>query len=188
MTGRQQVLLRDLESLFLAKGFLQFTLDDLAAELSCSKSTLYALAPSKEQLAVRVVRHFFAGATEVIERDIAELTDAREMIEIYLAGVSAQLGRASDAFMRDVAAFEPARSEYERNSRAAAGRIRTFIAAGVSAGVFREVHANLLAEMVAVLIEGIQTGLIGERTGVSDAEAFSALAELLLGGLQPRRP
>jgi hypothetical protein len=38
--------------------------------------------------------------------------------------------------------------------------------------------------MVALLIEGIQTGVLGERTGVSDAEAFTALSELLLGGLE----
>ncbi|SNR57089.1 transcriptional regulator, TetR family [Haloechinothrix alba] len=188
LTRRQQALLGDLEELFLAKGFLQFTLDDLTAQLSCSKSTLYALAASKEQLAVRVVRRFFAGAAEEIERRVAGIDDARVVIDTYLAGVSEHLGRASDVFMRDVAAFEPARAEYERNSRAAAARIRTFIASGVAEGVFREVHADLLAEMVGVLIEAIQTGVIGERTRVSDAESFEALAELLLGGLQmPRR-
>lgn len=172
-----------LEELFLSKGFVQFTLDDLAAELSCSKSTLYALAPSKEQLAVRVVRQFFKGAAETIGARVAELPDARERIGGYLDGVSTELHRASPAFMNDIARFPPARAEYERNSRAAADRIRSFISAGVADGVFREVHARLVAELVSVLIEGIQTGLVGERTGVSDAEAFRALADLLLGGL-----
>src|SRR5213076_1897274 len=52
-TARQRALLADLEALFLAEGFAAFTLDDLAGRLRCSKSTLYALAPSKEQLAVK---------------------------------------------------------------------------------------------------------------------------------------
>src|SRR5262249_37346702 len=47
LTGRQRALLAELEELFLAEGFLGFTLDDLAAKTRCSKSTLYALAPSK---------------------------------------------------------------------------------------------------------------------------------------------
>ncbi|MFD6073446.1 TetR/AcrR family transcriptional regulator, partial [Amycolatopsis lurida] len=47
-TARQRALLSELEAVFLAEGFSQFTLDDLAARLHCSKSTLYALAPSKE--------------------------------------------------------------------------------------------------------------------------------------------
>lgn len=182
-TARQQALFNALEELFLAKGFVDFTLDDLAAELSCSKSTLYALAPSKEQLAVRVVRRFFKGAAHTIEQHVATLTDARERIDAYLAGVSAELHRASSQFMRDIASFKPARDEYERNSRAASERIQQFIAEGVDQGVFREVHAGLVAELVGVLIEGIQTGVVGERTGVTDAEAFSALADLLLGGL-----
>lgn len=183
LTVRQRVLLAQLEELFLAEGFTQFTLDDLAAKMHCSKSTLYALAPSKEQLAVRVVAHFFRGATDTVERRVADLTDAREIIGGYLAGVADCLSRASPSFMRDINHFPPARAAYEMNSRAAAGRIRSFIARGVEEGVFREVHATLIAEMAAVLIESIQNGVVGARTGVSDAEAFTALSELLLGGI-----
>ncbi|WP_236796654.1 TetR/AcrR family transcriptional regulator [Amycolatopsis sp. GM8] len=186
LTARQRMLLAELEKLFLAEGFIHFTLDDLAAKMHCSKSTLYALAPSKEQLAVRVVAHFFRGAAEMMEKRIADLGDAREIIGSYLAGISEYLNRASPAFMRDINDFAPARAAYELNSRAAAARIRTFIAQGVEDGVFREVHATLIAEMAGVLIEGIQTGVVGARTGVSDAEAFTALAELLLGGLASR--
>ncbi|MEU6645232.1 TetR/AcrR family transcriptional regulator [Saccharomonospora sp. NPDC046836] len=183
-TARQQVLLGELEELFLAEGFREFTLDDLAARLHCSKSTLYTLASSKEQLAVKVVAHFFKGAAERIEERIDGVADAREVIALYLAGIADELKRASETFMADVAAFEPARVTYELNSQAAAGRIRSFIAKGVADGVFRDVHATLIAEMAGLLVEGIQTGVVRARTGVSDADAFTALAELLLGGLR----
>ncbi|WP_027944340.1 TetR/AcrR family transcriptional regulator [Amycolatopsis taiwanensis] len=186
LTGRQRALLAELEELFLAEGFLGFTLDELAAKTRCSKSTLYALAPSKEQLAVHVVTRFFKGAADMLEDRIAGLTDAREIIGEYLAGISEYLNRASAEFMRDIGDFAPARAAYEMNSRAAAGRIREFIKQGVGDGVFREVHATLIAEMAGLLVESIQTGVLGARTGVSDAEAFTALAELLLGGLATR--
>jgi AcrR family transcriptional regulator len=182
-TARQQVLLAELETLFLAEGFAGFTLDDLAARLRCSKSTLYALAPSKEQLAVKVVAHFFRGAAERIEERIDGIDDARKLIGEYLVGVSAHLNRASAAFMTDIAEFAPARDTYQLNSRAAARRIRAFIDKGVADGVFRDVHARLVAEMTGLIVEGIQTGVLGRRTDVSDAEAFTALGELLLGGL-----
>jgi AcrR family transcriptional regulator len=183
LTVRQHALLAELEELFLARGFVRFTLDDLAAETHCSKSTLYALAPSKEQLAVRVVTRFFKGAAEMLERRIAGLTDAREILGEYLAGIAEYLNRASDVFMRDINDFAPARAAYELNGRAAAARIRAFISQGVTDGTFREVHATLIAEMAGVLIESIQTGLVAARTGVSDAEAFTALSELLLHGI-----
>jgi AcrR family transcriptional regulator len=185
-TARQRALLEQLEELFLAEGFVDFTLEDLAGRLHCSKSTLYALAASKEQLAVRVVTHFFKGAAERIERRISGIGSAGEVVRVYLAGVAEELNRASAIFMRDVAEFEPARQTYRMNSEAAAARIRSFIGKGVADGEFREVHAPLIAEMVAVLVEAIQTGVVNSRTGVSDAEAFSALAELLLCGVQER--
>ncbi|RZQ63305.1 TetR/AcrR family transcriptional regulator [Amycolatopsis suaedae] len=186
LTARQRTLLGQLVDLFLAEGFAAFTLDDLAARLRCSKSTLYALAPSKEQLAVRVVGHFFKGATEQVEARIEGVADARELIGGYLAGVADCLSLASPAFMRDIAEFAPARQTYERNSRAAADRIRAFIAKGVEDGTFRDVRAGLIAEMAGLLIESIQTGVLGTRAGVGDAEAFTALSELLLDGLALR--
>jgi AcrR family transcriptional regulator len=87
LTRRQTELLDQLEALFLAEGFARFTLDDLAARLHCSKTTLYALAGSKEQLALRVVRHFFrdldafAPGRETYERNTALAADrVRQLI------------------------------------------------------------------------------------------------------------
>lgn len=185
-TARQRALLADLERLFLAEGFISFTLHELAARLHCSKSTLYAVAASKEQLATRVVGRFFMGAAEEIERRLVDVDDARVMIETYLAGAAEILSSASPAFIRDMGEFEPTRTAYALNSQAAANRIREFIAKGVADGQFRDVHASLIAEMAGLLVESIQTGDLGRRAGVSDAQAFSALADLLLGGLASR--
>jgi AcrR family transcriptional regulator len=187
LTERQTELLARLEVLVLAEGFAHFTLDDLAARLHCSKSTLYALAASKEQLAVRVVGRYFKGAAERIEERIVDIDDIRRRVGTYLAGAADELRRASAQFIADVAAFAPTRTTYERNARAAAERIRTFIQDGVREGVFRDVHATLFAEMTGLLIEGIQTGVLTRRAGVTDSEAFTALAELLLDGLQKER-
>jgi AcrR family transcriptional regulator len=183
LTARQSALFDGLLRLFLAEGFARFTIEDLAARMRCSKSTLYALAPSKEQLATRVVGHFFSRAAARIERRIADTTDAKARIGAYLSGVTDELAPASAEFISDVADFPPTRAIYENNAQAAASRIKTFISEGVASGAFRDVHAGLIAEMAGLLIEGIQSGVIGQRAGVSDAEAFTALAELLLGGL-----
>ncbi|MBM7771637.1 AcrR family transcriptional regulator [Actinokineospora baliensis] len=182
-TARQAALLEQLLAIFLADGFAESTLDDFAARLRCSKSTLYALAPSKEQLARKVVGHFFRGATERVEKRVALATDARASIAAYLEGAAAEMAVASPVFIADVAAFAPTRAVYERNAKAAAERIREFIREGVAEGLFRDVHAQLVAEMAGWLIEGIQTGVLGQRAGVSDGEAFTALADLLLDGL-----
>ncbi|QUQ69427.1 TetR/AcrR family transcriptional regulator [Kutzneria sp. CA-103260] len=185
LTARQSDLLNRLEQLFLAEGFGAFTLDDLAARMRCSKSTLYALAPSKEQLSVLVVSHFFRKATSRIEARIAEVEDVRARIGEYLSAAGDELRPAGREFIGDIAAFPPARAVYELNARAAAARIRSLIAEGVKQGAFRDVHAALVSEMVGLTIEHIHLGVIAKRTGLSDAEAFQALSEFLLGALAP---
>ncbi len=182
-TRRQAELLSRLESLFLADGFIRFTLDDLASRLRCSKSTLYALAPSKEQLATAVVAGYFRGAGARLEAAVSQIADARRRIDAYLTGIAAELRPARPAFFADVAAFEPARAAYEANARFAAERIHAFIAEGVAQGVFGGVHAAFVAEMVNLTIGAIQRGEIGARTGLSTAEAFAELATFTLAGL-----
>ncbi len=180
---RRAELLDRLCELFLAEGFAHFTLDDLAGRLRCSKSTLYTLASSKEQLSVRVVGHYFKCATANIERRVETATDVRLRMRAYLDAASEELRPASRRFIDDMAANSATRATYEANAAAAADRIRSLIKEGLDRGVFREVDAALVGEMVGLTITAIQRGEIGERTGLSDAEAFAALSQFLVGGL-----
>ena len=77
VSRRREELLDQLVSLFLAEGFRHFTLDDLSARLHCSKSTLYTLGQTKDQVTVNVVRRFFRTATGQVESAIAAPRRAR---------------------------------------------------------------------------------------------------------------
>ncbi|GAB2568268.1 TetR/AcrR family transcriptional regulator [Kribbella endophytica] len=183
-TRRQSELLDRLLSLFLTQGFSRFTLDDLAAELRCSKTTLYALAPSKEQLAVEVVKHYFKNATAQVEATVARQTRHDRRIAAYLNAVADALRPASRTFLDDVATFAPARSVYERNTRIAADRVRTLIEDGIASKTFRQVDIGFAAEMVAHIMQAIQRGDIARRTGLNDAEAYRELASFVLHSLR----
>ncbi len=133
--ARREELLDELVALVLAEGFGAFTLDDLARRLHCSKSTLYGLAASKEQLVVAVVKRFFQRATAAVEERAAVPADHREQLSANLLAVAEQLQPASPAFFADVAAFAPARELYEHNTRSAAARVQHMVTAGVDAQV-----------------------------------------------------
>ena len=183
LTPRQAELLDQLEALFLADGFARFTLDDLALRLRCSKSTLYALAASKEQLALRVVRHFFRKATADVEAQTVTEQDPALRVTAYLNAVARALAPASPAFHRDLDAFPPGRAVYETNTAAAADRVRELIAEGVADGRFREVHPALVADTVTTLMFRIGRGETARATGLDDAAAYRELAALLLHGI-----
>ncbi|MCW2581924.1 MAG: putative transcriptional regulator [Frankiales bacterium] len=182
--ARREALLDELVDLFLAEGFASFTLEDLARRLRCSKSTLYAVAGSKEQLVVAVVRRFFARATQTVESRAADPVDPRERIEAYLLAVSEQLRPAGPAFFADLAAFPPAGEVYARNTRTAARRVQQLVSEGVAAGTIRPVHASFVGAVVAQVMGAIHSGEISTATGLDDAAAYAELAALVLAGLR----
>ncbi|MCC9705744.1 TetR/AcrR family transcriptional regulator [Streptomyces sp. MNU76] len=181
--ARRSELFEDLVALLIAEGFAQFTLDDLAARLRCSKRTLYGLAGSKEQLVRTVVVHFFRGATARVEAALEAEPDPAGRLAAYLGAVAAELAPVSPTFFDDVAAFEPAAEVYERNTRAAAARVQQLIDEGVAAGVFREVHVPFAAEVITSVMVRIQQRQVVAATGLDDAGAYAHLADLLLRGL-----
>jgi AcrR family transcriptional regulator len=183
LTRRQAELLDQLEALFLAEGFARFTLDDLAERLRCSKSTLYALAESKERLAVRVIKHFFRKATDAVEAQTVTEADPALRVTAYLSAVARALAPAGPAFHRDLDSFAPGREVYERNTALAADRVRELIAEGVAQGRFRDVHPALIADTVTTLMFRIGRGDTARATGLDDAAAYRELAALLLHGI-----
>ena len=183
MTRRQAELLDQLEAMFLSEGFARWTLDELAVRLRCSKSTLYALAESKERLAARVIRHFFRKATDAVEAQTVTETDPALRVTAYLSAVARALAPAGPEFHRDLDAFAPGREVYERNTALAADRVRELIADGVAQGRFREVHPALVADTVTTLMLRIGRGDTARATGLEDATAYRELAALLLHGI-----
>jgi AcrR family transcriptional regulator len=183
-TRRRTELFDAMVALFLTEGFAHLTLDEIASRLRCSKTTLYTLAGSKEQLVRAVTVHFFRRATDEIEQQVATTSGARDRIIAYLSAVGTALGAASDQFMTDLDAFAPAREVYEQNTRLAARRVREFVDAGVAAGEFRQVHATFAADLAATMMVRIQQGAVRAETGLDDADAYRELATVLTTGLR----
>ncbi|MCD6638692.1 MAG: TetR/AcrR family transcriptional regulator [Nocardioides sp.] len=184
-TARQQDLLDRLVALLAAEGFADFTLDDLATRLRCSKTTLYALASSKQELVVEVVKEYFRQSVPVVEARLAQVSDPAQRVTAYLEAVADYLRPLSRDFLDDLLAFGPTAEVYRRNTVAAAARIREVIAQGIEAGAFRSVNAAFVAEMVAATMIEIQRGEMFARLEMTDAEAYAELASLVVHALAP---
>lgn len=183
-TARQAELFDAIVVLFLAEGFADTTLDQLSARLRCSKSTLYALAASREQLIRAAVVHFFRRAAAHVEDRIAGLDAGTGRVGAYLDGVARELAPAEPSFYADVTAFGPAREIYERNTVLAAQRVGELIDEGISAGAYRRVDPVLAADLISAAMTRIADGGVGRATGRDDAAAFRALADLIMDGLR----
>lgn len=186
---RRAAILDGLVQIYLAEGFLDFSLEDLAIRLQCSKSTLYVVAPSKEQLIAAVVRAFFRRATEHVEASLADEKDPVERIRVYLEAISRELAPASSRFFDDLSEFAPAHEIYLQNTAIAARRVQEFVVAAESPG--HTVDAAFIGAVAGTMMESIQRGELAATTSLTDAEAYRLLADLIVAGVtrapEPRR-
>lgn len=180
-SARRAQILDGLVELFLEAGFLEFSVEDLAERLQCSKSTLYAVAPSKEQLITAVVRAFFRGATERVEARLAREADPVGRIRGYLEAISAELAPASTAFFADLDRFGPAREIYAHNTAIAAHRVQELVQAARLAG--RVLDAAFIGAVAGATMESIQRGEMAAMTGLGSAAAYRSLADLIIAGV-----
>ncbi|WHU47992.1 TetR/AcrR family transcriptional regulator [Gordonia sp. L191] len=186
-TRRRAALFDDLLALLLAEGFAHLSVADLAGRLRCSKTTIYTLADSKEQLVTKTVTHFFRVATEHVEARVTAAPSARDAVIDYLIAVGEELSPASEVFMADLHAFGPTRDLYEQNTAAAARRVRELIDAGVRDGEFRDVNAAFAADVAATMMSRIQRREVSATTGLDDAAAYRQLAAILTTGIDAQR-
>lgn len=95
--------------------------------------------------------------------------------------------RHPHAFCDDMVGYEPTAQIYRKNSAAAAHRVQELIEQGVQSGAFRALNGHFAAQVVAVTIDAVQSGVLLERTGLTAGDAFSELGDLLLGSLSSGR-
>ncbi|MGI5328231.1 TetR/AcrR family transcriptional regulator [Actinomadura nitritigenes] len=175
---RRAELVERLIEVFLDRGFAGLSVAELAAVLRCSKSTLYAVAASREQIIVTVVRAFFRRATERVEAVVDASDGPRERVGAYLRAISAELAPASPAFFADLDAFAPAREIYKRNTLIAARRVQELVreAAPGAPGA----DAAFVGAVAGQVMESIHRGEIKAQTGLDDSAAYAALASLIV--------
>lgn len=185
LTRRQRDLLSRLTDLLVAEGFRHLTLDDIAARLRCSKTTLYALAASKDALAVRAVNSFFRRSTALVESRVADETSPPARIQAYVDAIAEAFEPVSRQFVTDLGLDAATRQTYRTNAVAAAERVRVLVDEAASAGAVARVDAMFVATWVGLSIEAIQRGDFAERAGLSDADAFHELSVMLARALAP---
>jgi AcrR family transcriptional regulator len=178
MSGRPAALRDAIIEIVLAEGFLDLQMSDLAARLNCSKSTLYSIAPSKEQLLASVVRTFFRRATERVESAVDPSATAVDRIAAYLNAVSVELAPASAAFFADLERFAPAGDIYRKNTQIAAARVQDLVLEAAPG-----IDPTFLGAVAGLVMESIHRGDISRGTGLDDSAAYRALAELIVAGI-----
>ena len=185
---RREHLMGRIEELILDRGFTSITMDEIAASVRASKSTLYALSPSKESLVAVVIGRFFEGITQMAEKQVEAVDSRRDCVAVYLSALGHGMRRMSRDCYDDVLTLPVTEAIYQAHSRAAAERVQEFIEAGTEANEFRVANARFIGRAVSLLMDGIQHGELITGTGLSTGEAYTELGSLILSALTARAP
>ncbi len=182
---RATALLPRIEEIILHEGFSRLTVSELAERLSCSKRTIYEIAPSKNALVLNVLREFFARIRSDADAAAALRDAPAESLHDYLqVGVRAAQ-RLSQETVTDIRRWAPAFSVWKDHVGLRVQGFCLLLERGIHAGAFRAVRPVLVAELVfASLSRMLEPGFYA-ATEISVSEAFQEHYQLLLAALAP---
>jgi AcrR family transcriptional regulator len=173
--------------MFLSRGFVRVTADDIAESLGISKATLYKEFPSKEEILRGVVRSIRAEINARL--DAIMKNDAQSLVEklvALFAFVGGRISQFGPIFLKDIQRSVPdvwTEIEAFRRDRL----LTTFtiiLAAGHKQGLFRgDVDEDLLLRMFLKLVEEFVTPAELIRSGRSPAETFESVIKVFFQGI-----
>jgi AcrR family transcriptional regulator len=187
LTSRQRELLDDLQRLSFSDGFAQLTMAALAAELRCSLRTLYALAPSRDELVLIAVDRNLWRVGYSARTAIAPQMSALQALRAYLRAATVAVSERSAAFARDLAAVPAARTLAEGHRQYLYDVTKAILDLAVRCGEIEPVNTTAVARVLAGL-GGLfsQPEVIPTLEG-SPKESADEVLEIILRSLERGR-
>ena len=151
-SSRQGEVLDTVESVFLREGVRGMRIGELAAEASCSRSTLYELAPSKEDLLLlvldRILRRIMRRGAEAI----AAASDPVERVRAMLTIGALEFAALGPRFLEDVRGHEPSQRLFDRRLGQARDTLEGLLEDAVREGAFRPVNSKVVADAIIAVV------------------------------------
>jgi AcrR family transcriptional regulator len=184
LTERQREVLRQLDAMF-RDGFAELTMAEIAARAGCSLRTLYALAPSRDALVLMVVdRQLWrigGNAQRILTGEPAPL----DAIRAYLRAAHEAVGRATDAWSRDLGTVPAVRALVDSHNQYLIDVTRALLDAAVARGDIADVDTAAVARVLAGLGRSFADPAVARTLRSSPQQAADEVVEIVLEGLAP---
>ena len=179
---RREQLLDELEAIMLAEGFAHLRIGSLAERLHCSRSTLYKLAPSKDELFESVYARW---ADRIVAEAIAFAEQGSTPAEkiVRMGKVAGRLqAKGSPEFWRDVRDNPTTAAVMGRTRAIGYRRVQAFLDEGIAAGTVRPMNTAFIGYLVwAGAVASRDPDLMIEY-GITTDEAVELIGELVARG------
>jgi AcrR family transcriptional regulator len=185
LTERQRQLLDQMERLF-AGGFATLTMAELAARLNCSLRTLYALAPSRDELVLVVIDRNLWRVGRAAREAVDEGLEPLDAVRAYLEAATVAVSGWTEAFARDLAAVPAAQELEEGHNEYLFDVTRTLLDLAVERGEIPDIDTAAIARVLAGLGRFFSRPRVISTLESSPKEAADEVVDLVLRGLRSR--
>ncbi len=172
---------------FMAHGFKNVTMDDLASDMGMSKKTLYAHFPSKSALVKSILTQKLDEAEMELGSVVAEKSsDFIGALHQLTAQLQRHTGEAQPVFVRDLSREEPALAEYlvARRRKIVEKTFVKLLACGREAGQVRDdIPINFLIEVLLAVLETIAVPKHLANHDLSLTECLKQILSVFLNGV-----
>lgn len=180
--ARHREILDQLETRFLRDGFSGFGVGELAADVGCSRRTLYELAPSKDELVLLVFDRFLhrvgRAALDVID---PSQRHADQIRSYFLGGI--ELQRISQVFGDDLAEYPAARRLFDQHYGYVMSVTERLVQRGIDVGEFRPATPAVVAGLLAGGSQFFNRPDVQSGTGLELEVAVDEVVGLVLAAL-----
>jgi AcrR family transcriptional regulator len=173
--------------LFLGRGFVRVTADEIAGRVGISKATLYKEFASKEEILRAVVRGFVGEVSARVDALMhAEGLGFADKLARLFALIVGSISRFGPDFIRDLRRTAPTVwTEVEQFRRDKINtNFKAILAAGREQGLFRgDIDEDFLMRMFVRLVEEFVNPAEILRSGRTPAETFGSVIKVFFQGI-----
>jgi len=148
---------------FIRKGYVNTSMDDIAAESGLSKGSLYWYFPGKEELFVESLKSVFSGLGEEVASRVNQHSSAGEKLQV-MADAAAEFGKTSQGYFSLFIEYWAQSSDRKKAGELWKVILEPYkqliggiIREGVRKGEFRSVKAEPLAWALMAAYDGLAT-------------------------------
>ena len=187
LSKRQRGLLDALEELVMRERIADMTMADIAKRVNCSLRTLYAIAPSRDELllaaADRRLRRVGRAAIQILSTTDSPL----EQVRAYLRATNEAVQSDSVTLNRNLAGVSGAQQLSDEHRNFLTSVVRQCLDRAVDAGEIEPRDTLALAQVLGMLGAYLGTSHIAESLQKPPGDTANEMVDLILAGLQQNR-
>lgn len=179
---RQHEVLDELERAFFQDG-LDVTVGELAERASCSRRTLYDLAPSKEELFLLVIDRMLTQMGRAARAAAAAEQLPERRMQAFSGVAVGAFQPVTGPFFAAIRRYAPARWLFDYHLSLMRDFVVDTIEEGIASGHFQRVHPELVAEALIAAVQRVSNSGVLDELQMSASEAGVELFDLIVHGL-----